>query len=60
MVQYPVYISKESLFFFENAGFCDMMKMVYFMDMPLEDFWRKNETRGGLYKDETFNIQPRQ
>ena len=28
-------------FFFENAGFCDMMKMVYFMDMPLEGFWRK-------------------
>ena len=22
-------------FFFENAGFCDMMKMVYFMDMFL-------------------------
>lgn len=33
-VQYPVYMTEKSLFPFENAGFCDMMKMVYFMDMP--------------------------
>ena len=46
-VQYPVYMIWSGHFSFENAGFCDMMKMVYFMDMPLEDFWRKNETRGG-------------
>lgn len=35
-VQYPVYMSEKSLFFFEIMGFCDMMKMVYFMDMPLK------------------------
>ncbi len=47
-------------FFFENAGFCDMMKMVYFMDMPLEGFWRKMKLEEVYIKDETFNIQPRQ
>ena len=33
MVQYPVYIKAKRLFCFEIAIFCDMMKMVYFMDM---------------------------
>lgn len=36
--QYPVYMIEKGLFSFENEGFCDMMKMVYFMDMPLEHF----------------------
>ena len=39
-VQYPVYMSAESLFYFEITGFCDMMKMVYFMDMPPTIFER--------------------
>ena len=43
MLQYLVYMVGESLFFFENAGFCDMMKMVYFMDMPLKHFHNEME-----------------
>ena len=37
-VQYPVYIVRRKHFYFENMGFCDMMKMVYFLDMPFEHF----------------------
>jgi len=38
MVQYPVYMIRGGLFSFEKTRFCDMMKMVYFMDMPPEHF----------------------
>ena len=40
-VQYPVYMSAESLFYFEITGFCDMMKMVYSSDM-LSGHFQKN------------------
>ena len=38
--QYSVYMIAEIQFLFEFMGICDMMKMVYCMDMPFQHFGR--------------------